>query len=361
VKKNKSNDELFKNTGVSSASKHEVASDITNPKKLFDTWLTAPVHKFRPRTKVVYRAILGRFATYADTMGIALNQITDSHIRNYLNSLKTLKRNQRERHQNLLERVFREVFTQVGQDNPAAIVNVFVPKGSHWRAAPENNPKQFLSRKQRALVKDKVIKIASEFTIDGGSKQWTLTRDTAMVALFFGAGLRVAELVFLARSGISVDEGKICIDLSEYHGYTRTKANANYDPHRGAVHAYKGEDSGPNRVVTLTPWANNAITNWLTLLPKDSRHLFVGRGDDSAEPLNPSTVARRVAAWGAKQLNMAITAQLLRNSFGSILIDEGMNFYQIEPVMGYSPNAASGFRFEQAWIEWQAANGESPL
>ena len=64
--------------------------------------------------------------------------------------------------------------------------------------------------------------------------------------------------------------------------------------------------------------------------------------------MNPATLARIVSKWGIKQMDLLMTPQRLRNTFGAGLIERGFSLPEIEEIMGYAPGAASAWRLHVA-------------
>jgi integrase len=120
------------------------------------------------------------------------------------------------------------------------------------------------------------------------------------------------------------------------------------------------------REVVAPIWCEAILRSWLifsgaedaSAWAKDSRVFPGSRQVSAARPqaqMNPATLARIVSKWGIKQMDLVMTPQRLRNTFGAGLIERGFSLPEIEEIMGYAPGAASAWRLQASWLAWLEA------
>jgi len=140
------------------------------------------------------------------------------------------------------------------------------------------------------------------------AKEWEGKRDTAILALLYGCGLR----------------------LSEALGLTRGKALL------GDTLAITGK-GGKQRLLPVLPAVRQAVADYLAACPhrpaKDGP-LFVGR---RGGPLNPRIVQRQMAALrGFLGLPETATPHALRHSFATHLLGAGGDLRAIQELLGHA-------------------------
>jgi integrase/recombinase XerC len=140
------------------------------------------------------------------------------------------------------------------------------------------------------------------------NRPWEGNRDTAILALLYGCGLR----------------------LSEALGLTRGRAPL------GEILAINGK-GGKQRLVPILPAVRRAVADYVAACPyelvKDGP-LFVGsRGG----PLNPRIVQRKMAALrGFLGLPETATPHALRHSFATHLLGAGGDLRAIQELLGHA-------------------------
>jgi integrase/recombinase XerC len=140
------------------------------------------------------------------------------------------------------------------------------------------------------------------------SKQWEGKRDTAVLALLYGCGLRLSEALGLARGEAPL----------------------------GEMLAITGK-GGKQRILPVLPAVRQAVSDYLAGCPyelaKDGP-LFVGsRGG----PLNPRIVQRQMAALrGFLGLPETATPHALRHSFATHLLGAGGDLRAIQELLGHA-------------------------
>ena len=140
------------------------------------------------------------------------------------------------------------------------------------------------------------------------AKRWEGKRDTAILALLYGCGLR----------------------LSEALGLTRGEAPL------GEMLAITGK-GGKQRLLPVLPAVRQAIADYLAACPHQSAKdgpLFIGsRGG----PLNPRIVQRQMAALrGSLGLPETATPHALRHSFATHLLGAGGDLRAIQELLGHA-------------------------
>ena len=147
---------------------------------------------------------------------------------------------------------------------------------------------------------------------NGGTPDWTSRRDTAVLLLLYGCGLRIGEALGLDRADAPAEGGTL----------------------RSLMITGKG---GKQRVVPVLPVVAEAIADYLaacphTLGPGDP--LFVGvRGKRLQPKLVQQTMARLRGALG---LPASATPHALRHSFATHLLAGGGDLRTIQELLGHA-------------------------
>ena len=164
---------------------------------------------------------------------------------------------------------------------------------------PQSVPKPLTIRDAAASL-DAVAEVAA--------KQWEGKRDTAILALLYGCGLRLSEALRLTRGETPL----------------------------GDMLAITGK-GGKQRLLPVLPIVRQAVADYLAACPyrpaKDGP-LFVGsRGG----PLNPRIVQRQMAALrGFLGLPESATPHALRHSFATHLLGAGGDLRAIQELLGHA-------------------------
>ena len=168
---------------------------------------------------------------------------------------------------------------------------------------PHSVPKPLTAVKARALVESADIAAPD-------AAEWITARDTAVLALLYGSGLRISEALSLARKDAPV-RGR---DMLRVTG--------------------KGDKT---RVVPVLPIVREAVERYLALCPIElgsDDKLFVGvRGG----PLSPRIIQLVIAkARGALGLPDTATPHALRHSFATHLLGAGADLRAIQELLGHA-------------------------
>jgi integrase/recombinase XerC len=194
-------------------------------------------------------------------------------------------------------RMFYKFLERRGYGKNDAIRAVSLPK------LPHSVPKPLTAPKATALVDG--ADIASP-----DAPEWILARDTAVLALLYGSGLRISEALSLERKDAPI-KGR---DMLRVTG--------------------KGNKT---RVVPVLPIVREAVEHYLALCPLQlgsDDPLFVGaRG----KQLSPRIIQLRIArARDALGLPETATPHALRHSFATHLLGAGADLRAIQELLGHA-------------------------
>jgi integrase/recombinase XerC len=194
-------------------------------------------------------------------------------------------------------RMFYQFLERQGYGKNDAIRGVSLPK------LPHSVPKPLTAPKATALVDG-----ADIATPD--APEWIVARDTAVLTLLYGSGLRISEALSLKRRDAPA-KGR---DMLRVHG--------------------KG---GKTRVVPVLPITREAVERYLALCPfplASDGPLFVGaRGKQLSPRLIQLVIAR---ARGALGLPETATPHALRHSFATHLLGAGADLRAIQELLGHA-------------------------
>jgi integrase/recombinase XerC len=168
---------------------------------------------------------------------------------------------------------------------------------------PHSVPKPLTAPKARALVESSDIAAPD-------APEWITARDTSVLALLYGSGLRISEALSLARRNAPI-RGR---DMLRVTG--------------------KGDKT---RVVPVLPIVREAVERYIELCPIElgsDDPLFVGvRGG----PLSPRIIQLVIArARGALGLPDTATPHALRHSFATHLLGAGADLRAIQELLGHA-------------------------
>ena len=143
---------------------------------------------------------------------------------------------------------------------------------------------------------------------DLASKDWQGKRDTAILALLYGCGLRLSEALGLSRAEAPL--GEIVVITGK---------------------------GGKQRLLPVLPAVRKAVADYLGACP----HLLSGEGPlfvgARGGPLNPRLVQRQMTALrGFLNLPETATPHALRHSFATHLLDAGGDLRAIQELLGHA-------------------------
>jgi integrase/recombinase XerC len=194
-------------------------------------------------------------------------------------------------------RMFYRFLERRGFGKNDAIRAVALPK------LPHSVPKPLTASKATALVGGAEVTGAD-------APEWIAARDTAVLTLLYGSGLRISEALGLTRKEAPI-KGR---DMLRVHG--------------------KGDKT---RVVPVLPVAREAVERYLALCPvklQPDDPLFIGaRGKQLSPRIIQLLIAR---ARGALGLPETATPHALRHSFATHLLGAGVDLRAIQELLGHA-------------------------
>lgn len=194
-------------------------------------------------------------------------------------------------------RMFYKFLERRGYGKNDAIRSVALPK------LPHSVPKPLTAPKATALVDGADI-------AGGEAPDWVLARDTAVLALLYGSGLRISEALSLKRRDA---------------------------PTRGRDMLRVTGKGNKTRVVPVLPIVREAVERYLALCPLRlgaDDPLFVGvRGKQLSPRLIQLRVARARAVLGLPE---TATPHALRHSFATHLLGAGADLRAIQELLGHA-------------------------
>ncbi len=169
----------------------------------------------------------------------------------------------------------------------------------------------------RTLPKALSVSAAKRVVNDGDlarpddEPQWVNARDTAVLLLLYGCGLRISEALGLNRGEAPLDPGRATLTITGKGGKTR--------------------------LVPVLPVAREAIAAYLDLCPwslQADDPLFVGV---KGKRLNPRLIQLAVQRLrGALGLSDTVTPHALRHSFATHLLGAGGDLRTIQELLGHA-------------------------
>ncbi|HSD93666.1 MAG TPA: tyrosine recombinase XerC [Methyloceanibacter sp.] len=194
-------------------------------------------------------------------------------------------------------RMFYRFLERRGYGKNDAVRSVALPK------LPHSVPKPLTAPKATALVDG--MDVAGD-----DLPEWVIARDTAVLALLYGSGLRISEALSLKRREAPV-KGR---DMLRVTG--------------------KGSKT---RVVPVLPIVREAVAHYLKLCPLklgSDDPLFVGvRGKQLSPRLIQLRIARARVALGLPE---TATPHALRHSFATHLLGAGADLRAIQELLGHA-------------------------
>ena len=142
-------------------------------------------------------------------------------------------------------------------------------------------------------------------------EQWILTRDAAVLALLYGAGLRISEALGLVRGDVPA-------------------------PGQGDAITVTGKGR-KQRMVPLLPQVSQLVADYIALCPYDlpaDGPLFVGARGGPLSPRIAQLVMERLR--GALSLPDSATPHALRHSFATHLLARGGDLRSIQELLGHA-------------------------
>jgi site-specific recombinase XerD len=296
-----------------------------DPLLSFDTWLSQ--QGFADSSADVYRTQWHHFLHWLTLHKIPFGSVTQGNIEHFLLTLE-IKQDQRQRYLRLIERVLGHLYrASYGTENPATAVAQ--NPDQDWASVAPNEPTSFLGEGEyKHLASTLCLELPPSMSTIG---RWRELRDRAIVGLFAGAGLKMAELQGLTVSCIFMADGWILIESPNSRFSHRTQ---------------------------MQPFARHLLVQWLSAreAAATAGHL-VFPATRAGRPMHKATVLRatsdQVSRTGiSAQRTERASPQTLRNSFAATLFESGHATELVAEWMGLG-QVLSAERLRGAWETWQ--------
>ena len=254
------------------------------------------------RTVELYALDLQKLAACAGQASVALDQVSTTHIRRWVAQMHGAGRSGRGIA--LILSGWRGFYTWLGREGLVAsnpVQDVRAPR------APKPLPK--------ALGVDEAVQLADHAAVD--ADPWLEARDSAIVELLYGCGLRVGELVGLDARANAAARG--WIDLQDAQAHVLGKG-------------------GKRRSVPVGRKALEALARWLPLrdagTPAAQPALFTGR---YGTRLTPQAVWQRLKRRSLLAgLATPVHPHMLRHSFASHLLQSSGDLRAVQELLGHA-------------------------
>lgn len=305
------------------------------PDRAFDNWLA--LHGFSRATAIVYRSMWGKLLRWSGERGIAPLSWSAHQIGEFLDAEKVQKRH-RYRYTRLIERVFHHLsLGQAGLHNPASqAVRARLAEG-------ENDPTAFLLPAERDTIVAQVL--AGKPPPNPGAEpdparpvtptQWKRARDTALLGVLLGGGLKVHEARALRLDDIEADAS--------------------------VIHLVR-EDNGRAYDVPVFAFARPPLLAWLEMRASGTLGELVFPAMPNGRPMHPASVYRRIEhllefAGVLQGRNERASPQTLRNTCGALHFENGAGPAAVAQYLGMR-DLESGWRLRAGYEAWLARSGQ---
>lgn len=255
------------------------------------------------RTVTLYALDLDRLAEHAGQAGVALQAVQNPHVRRWVAQMHS--RGRSARGIALILSGWRGFYNWLGREG---LVSANPVQDVHGPKAAKPLPK--------ALSVDDAVQLA-RFQ-DADADPWLEARDAAIVALLYGGGLRVGELVGLDVTASAQARG--WLDLAEGEAHVLGKG-------------------AKRRSVPIGAQAVRAVQAWLML--RDATHragdasaLFIGR---HGTRLSAQSVWQRLQRRSQRSgLATPVHPHMLRHSFASHLLQSSSDLRAVQELLGHA-------------------------
>jgi integrase/recombinase XerC len=268
-------------------------------------WLTylGAEKRMSPKTVDAYRRDVGQFLTFltghfgAPATLKRLQNLTPADIRAFMAARRSEGLGSRSLMRQIAgTRSFARFLERNGKGKVGALAAVRAPK------LPKTLPKPLPAAAAKAMAD-------ADLRAGEAREPWVLARDAAVLALLYGAGLRISEALGLKRRDVAGNPDALTV-------------------------TGKGNKT---RMVPLLPAVMRLIADYLALCPyavPSDGPLFLGaRGG----PLSPRIVQLAMASLrGALGLPDSATPHALRHSFATHLLARGGDLRAIQDLLGHA-------------------------
>jgi integrase/recombinase XerC len=249
-------------------------------------------------TEAAYQRDMAAFMSWCLTMGISqFDALTDDHLRRFAahQHRHQLAPRSIQRQLSALRTFFRFLLRE-GHLAKSPAIQVRAPKG--------------MKRLPQAVDVDRMSRLLDNRATEDATDPILMTRDRAILELFYSSGLRLSELV-----GLNLTD----VDLNDQTVRVLGKGNR-------------------QRIVPLGSKAVQAFRAWLverqSLAADTETAVFVSRG---GRRLGARAVQLRVGAWARRQgLDVHIHPHLFRHSFASHLLESSHDLRGVQEMLGHA-------------------------
>lgn len=267
--------------------------DVYNFNKIKENYITSlKDNNYSQNTIKTYSSIIHKFTTYLKNQIAIYNEKEFIKFFNgYIIHLKQVKNVS----QNYIYLVTVVIKTFLEFNNIHFLDSIAIPK----RTKPSPN---FLTQKE---VKQLLDSITWDENSDSDFRVITKIRDKLIVTLLYSSGLRVSELINLTIDDVNFEEKQLSI-----------------------------VSRNNSRVILLDKSSNQLIQKYLKKRTQKSKYLVVNK---SGNQLTPRYVQLMIKKYGNESgIKKKITPHILRHSYATHLLEQGVNIKIIQEILGHS-------------------------
>lgn len=267
--------------------------DVYNFNKIKENYITSlKDNNYSQNTIKTYSSIIHKFTTYLKNQIAIYNEKEFIKFFNgYIIHLKQVKNVS----QNYIYLVTVVIKKFLEFNNIHLLDSIAIPK----RTKPSPN---FLTQKE---VKQLLDSITWDENSDSDFRVITKIRDKLIVTLLYSSGLRVSELINLTIDDVNFEEKQLSI-----------------------------VSRNNSRVILLDKSSNQLIQKYLKKRTQKSKYLVVNK---SGNQLTPRYVQLMIKKYGNESgIKKKITPHILRHSYATHLLEQGVNIKIIQEILGHS-------------------------
>lgn len=267
--------------------------DVYNFNKIKENYITSlKDNNYSQNTIKTYSSIIHKFTTYLKNQIAIYNEKEFIKFFNgYIIHLKQVKNVS----QNYIYLVTVVIKKFLEFNNIHFLDSNAIPK----RTKPSPN---FLTQKE---VKQLLDSITWDENSDSDFRVITKIRDKLIVTLLYSSGLRVSELINLTIDDVNFEEKQLSI-----------------------------VSRNNSRVILLDKSSNQLIQKYLKKRTQKSKYLVVNK---SGNQLTPRYVQLMIKKYGNESgIKKKITPHILRHSYATHLLEQGVNIKIIQEILGHS-------------------------
>lgn len=294
--------------------------------RAFDHWLAR--RGVSESSAKIYAFMWRKWVRWTRERNLPITDWEAHHIAAFLDE-SGLHKNHRYRYARLIERVFQHLATlRPGMHNPASVAV------RQKLADGENAPTTFLFESERQAIEERLASVpALPRTIAVNGAEWRFYRDLALLALFYGAGVKVSQAKVLKRAAVSGSARTITV------------------PQKMGKRVFQTP-------VELLDTARPAMRAWVRLLARaDLPGDWLFTSDVAGRAMHAASMFRRVTAQ-LEELGIAdgrasrLSPQTLRNTYAAMRFDRGDSLEEVGGALGFV-DEASPYRLHRGYVAWK--------